>query len=771
MKFLTANAPQFSLADVQAIAAFHFGLHGDLTPLYSERDQNSLMREKGGLDWVIKIANLAEDPAFVVAQIAALTHIAQVDPTLPVPRVRTSVTGTPIVNVAGHLVYVLSFLPGDLATASPRSPASLRLIGGTLARLGRALRGFFDPALGGRGLLWDIRLVGGLSGAIDVLPVAERPRLAAILDQFQTDVIPRLAGLRAQVIHGDLHEQNLILRPDGQVAGIIDFGDLIHAPLLFDLTGSASDLMTDPSRIKLVLTHLVAGYHGVTPLELPEVDLIYDLVLMRAVATRLISAWRREHSPEAPDYMVASGFGSLEVIDALQSLGRSKATDLARAACGMPLLTTPNADLDDLIDRRRKLMGSHLYVFYDPPLHMVQGDGVWLIDAAGRPYLDCYNNVPIVGHCRPEVVEAIARQSRILNTNTRYLGSQILDYGERLTSMLGGGLPNGLTVCAFVNSGSEANDIAWRMARAFTGASGGLVQEFGYHGITEVSDAFSPSADKHGRIAPHMRTLLAPDGYRGAHPDGSGMGALYAADADRAIASLAQAGLKPAAYICDSAFMTNGVLEPQPGYVSGVFDRVRAAGGLCVADEVQSGFGRMGSHFWGFQHHGVTPDIVTIGKPAGNGHPIGIVITRPEIYEAFIRDTTFFSTFGGNNVSCAAGMAVLDVIENQQLVRNATDVGADFKAGLQRLMDRHDLIGCVRGTGLALSIELVTDRAAKTPATAQTKRLMNLMRDQGVLTGSEGPHGNIIKIRPPIVFTRAHVDIAVQAFDAALAQV
>lgn len=769
MKFLTANAPQFTLSDIQAIAAFHFGLHGDLTPLYSERDQNSLMRENGGLSWVVKIANLAEDAAIIAAQIAALTHIAQVDPTLPVPGVRPSVTGAPIVNVAGHLIYVLSFLPGDLASSSPRNPASLRLIGGTLARLGRALRGFFDPATGGRGLLWDMRLVGGLTDAVEALPVAEQDRFRGLLDRFQADVIPRLAGLRAQVIHGDLHEQNLILRPGGgpdqQIAGIIDFGDMIHAPLIFDLTGSASDLMADPGRIEPVLTHLVAGYHAVTPLEEPEVALIYDLVLMRAVATRLISAWRRVQSPDASDYMVASGFGSLEVIDALQAIGRDNATELARAACGMAPMAAPPEDLGDLIDRRRKLMGSHLYVFYDPPLHMVRGEGVWLIDAAGRPFLDCYNNVPIVGHCRPEVVDAIARQSRILNTNTRYLGSQILDYGERLTATLGGGL----TVCAFVNSGSEANDIAWRMARAYTGASGGLVQEFGYHGITEVSDAFSPSADKHGRIAPHMRTLLAPDGYRGVYPDGPGMGALYATDADRAIASLAQAGLKPAAYICDSAFMTNGVLEPQPGYVAGVFDRVRAAGGLCVADEVQSGFGRMGNYFWGYNHHGVTPDIVTIGKPAGNGHPIGIVITRPEIYEAFIRDTAFFSTFGGNNVSCAAGMAVLDVIENERLVQNATEVGAQFKAGLQGLMARHDLIGCVRGTGLALSIELVTDRVSKAPATVLTKRLMNLMRDQGVLTGNEGAHGNIIKIRPPSVFTNAHVEIAVQAFDAALA--
>ncbi len=764
MKFLTANAPAFALTDVQAMAAFHFGLTGGLQPLYSERDKNTLLRTADGSAWVIKIANLAEDGAIIAAQIAALDHISRVDPTLPVPRVLKTLQGAHSVRVDGHMVYVLSYLEGDLATASPRTPASLRLIGGTLAQLGKALRGFFDPATGARGLLWDLRNVAGLTNALDCLQSADRPRITGLLADFQRDIIPRLAPLRAQVIYADLHEQNLILRPDGAVAGIIDFGDMIHAPLIFDLTGSASDLMTDPARIETVLAHLVGGYHGVTPLEEAEVDLIYDLVLLRLVASALIMAWRRAETPDAADYMAASGFGSMAVIDALLVLGRTRAIDIARRACGMPVAITDS--IADLTARRRKLMGAHLYVFYDPPLHIVRGDGVWLIDQAGRPFLDCYNNVPIVGHCRPEVVEAIARQSRILNTNTRYLGAQILDYGERLTAMLGGGL----TVCAFVNSGSEANDIAWRMARAYTGATGGLVQEFGYHGITEVSDAFSPSANKHGAIAPHIRTLLAPDGYRGIHRDGvADLGGLYAADADRAIVSLAQAGLKPAAYICDSAFMTNGVLEPQPGYVAGVFDRVRAAGGLCIADEVQSGFGRMGSRFWGFQHHGVTPDIVTIGKPAGNGHPIGIVITRPEIYEAFIRDTAFFSTFGGNNVSCAAGMAVLDVIENELLVQNSTDVGAYFKFGLTRLMDKHALIGCIRGTGLAIGIELVTDRASGAPATAQTKRLMNLMRDQGVLTGNEGQHGNIIKVRPPIVFTKDHADIAVQAFDAALA--
>ncbi len=768
MRYLAADAPRLPEALVAAAAAQHFGLSGSLRALYSERDQNFRLTEAAGTQWTLKIANAADDPATVDLQIAALRHIAAADPTLPVPRARPTCDGAPVARITApdgtaHLFYALSYIAGDIAANTPATPGRLHATGAMIARLGQGLRGFFHPAAGGRALLWDLREAPALRSTLDSLPPAERASLAPLIDHFIATVLPRLPSLRAQVIHGDLHEHNLILARDGSIAGAIDFGDLIHAPLILDLTGPVSDMLTSPDRIAPVIDRVVAGFHSVTPLEEAEADIAYDLILMRLVFSRLINAWRATHTPEAANYLADAGFGGDAVLTALLAEGRAAVTARIRAACGMEVAS--RADPGDLIERRRRLMGSHLYVFYDPPLHMVRGEGVWLIDSAGRPFLDCYNNVPILGHCHPHVTGAIARQSRTLNTNTRYLGEEILRYGERLTE----GLPGDLTVCAFVNSGSEANDIAWRMATLWTGAQGGLVQEFGYHGITTAIDPFSPSASRTGAIAPHMRTLLAPDGYRGIHRDGTpDLGARYAQDADRAIAALAEAGLRPAAYICDSAFMTNGVLEPQPGYVAGVFDRVRAAGGLCVADEVQSGFGRMGTHLWGFQHHGVVPDIITIGKPAGNGHPIGVVITRPEIYERFIRDTAFFSTFGGNNVSCAAGNAVLDVIEAEGLVENATQVGAYFKAGLKRLLDRHAIVGCVRGTGLALSIELVRDRTTQEPATAETLRLMNLMRDEGVLTGNEGAHGNIIKIRPPLVMTREHADIAVGAFDRAL---
>ena len=422
-----------------------------------------------------------------------------------------------------------------------------------------------------------------------------------------------------------------------------------------------------------------------------------------------------------------------------------------------------DSDIQQLLARRRQHMGSQLYMFYDPPVHLMRSEGVWLYDAKRRVYLDAYNNVPHVGHCHPQVVEAIARQAARLNTNTRYLYDEVLDYAERLTATL----PAGLDVAAFVNSGSEAVDLAWRMAKAHTGQGGAIVMEEAYHGWTDAVDALSPAGKS--TLAPHVRMLMAPDSYRGPHrPDVADRAARYAADADRAIESLSTTGQRPAAFIVDPGFCTNGILEPLPGYLSQVFDKMRAAGAVCIADEVQTGFGRVGSQMWGFGLHGATPDIVTLGKPVANGHPLGVVVTRREIMDSFMSRTSFFSTFGGNNVACAAGMAVLDVLEREQLQANAQRVGEHLKTGLRALQRKHDLIGDVRGMGLVIGVELVTDRKALTPATKETKRVLNLMRDHGVLVGYEGRYVNIVKVRPPMPFKIEHADQTVDAMDKAL---
>lgn len=766
MKFLAAHPPQLPLELIRQHLEEHYGLQGQLKPLYSERDQNLLLRLPDGRGFVVKVMNITEDRGQIECQIAALAHIATVDPTLNVPRVLATARGDDVSTVqyadgTVFLCYLLSFIEGEIAVQRPLSRDELHRIGVLLAQLARAMRGFIHPSLNARPLLWDSRQVNHLSPYVSLLPQQFQGATRAVIDRFLDRTLPRLAGLRAQALHADLHRHNLILSPDDAPFGVIDFGDMLHGPLVLDLANALSDF-SDAATLLPTTEAILRGYATVTPLEEEEIDALYDLVLMRVVIAALIIGYRKAHTPETPDYMAEYPYGAFDLVERIQSIGPEVLTDHFRTACRLVPLHAPAPPVSSLLARRKRLMGSKPYVFYNPPLHIVKGDGAWLTDATGRRFLDFYNNVPIVGHCQPDVTEAIARQSRILNTNTRYLGEQVLDYAERLGALTGGAL----TACTFVNSGSEANDIAWRMARAWTGAGGFLCQEFAYHGVTEAIDAVSPSASKTGVIAPHVRTLMAPDTYR--HPDKSADD--FAADADRAIWSLAQAGLKPAAVIIDSAFMTNGVLEPMPGYVAGVFDRVRAAGGLCIADEVQSGFGRMGRHFWGYQHHQVTPDIVTIGKPAGNGHPIGVVLTRPEILDHFESTTSYFSTFGGNNVSAAAGLAVLDVIERKQLADHAAQLGRRFKDGLLALQQRHRIIGCVRATGLAAGIELVSDRRTRAPAPRETVRLIELLRDEGVLAGSEGIDGNIIKLRPPLIVTARDIDYALAALERALSR-
>ena len=770
MKFLKATPPDLDLGRLTSLARDDFELNGYLRPLYSERDLNHRVTDDVGRDWVMKVFNAEEEDAVITCQLGALHHLAEVDPGLPVPRHLRARDGADWAVVTGAdgrawRVCVLSYLPGRLADDDGIRSEDYRHFGAMIARLQRGLRGYFHPAAHGRHLLWDVRELVHLRDRARHLGPG-RAQAEESIDHFMSQVLPRLGTLRAQVIHGDIHGHNLILGPDNRVAGMIDFGDMFHGPAILDLANALPDFTHGADDTEAMWAALVASFHSVQPVETEEMELLYDLMVARQLLTQIITATRAAETPGQADYIGEAGFGDAGTLARMTAIGRDRATAIFAAATGRsaPVVVQPVARL---MERRRAVMGARPYVFYDPPLHIVRGEGVWLFDAAGRRYLDCYNNVPIIGHCNPRVTEAISAQARILNTNTRYLGEQVLDYAERLGALTGGEL----TACAFVNSGSEANDVAWRMARAWTGNRGFIAQEFAYHGITEAIDAVSPSALRRGEIPDHVRTILAPDGYRGLYPHGTpDMGECYAADADEAIVSLRKAGMKPAAVIIDMAFMTNGILEPVPGYVAGVFERVRKSGGLCISDEVQSGFGRMGAHFFGYQHHGVVPDFVTIGKPAGNGHPIGVVLTRPELFDHFLEQTAFFSTFGGNNVSCSAGLAVLDEIRDRDLLQSAAATGAHFKAGLMRLKERFPIIGDVRGTGLAFGVELVRNRVTLDPAPDETDRLINLLRDEGLLVGGEGVHANIVKMRPPLVFTPADADLAVGAMERALAR-
>ena len=412
----------------------------------------------------------------------------------------------------------------------------------------------------------------------------------------------------------------------------------------------------------------------------------------------------------------------------------------------------------ELLAARKKLLGDSLSVSYAKPLNTVRGWKQFLYDETGRAYLDVYNNVPLVGHSHPRVVEAAQRQLALLNTNTRYLHENVLRYAERLTELL----PDPLKVCFFVNSGSEANELAIRMARAKTGSDDVIVLEHAYHGHTNTLIDVSPYKfnGPGGRgQKPWVHVAPIADDYRGTYRRGEkNLGEKYAAHVGEIVERLHKKGRR-ATYLAETLPSVAGQIVFPPNYLAEVYRYVRAAGGVCIADEVQVGFGRLGTHFWGIETQGVVPDVVVFGKPMGNAFPLAAVVTTPEIGASFANGMEFFSTFGGNPVSCAVGLMVLDVVRDERLQQNAKKVGDYWLAGLLELQERHELIGDVRGSGLFLGLDLVTNRERRESATPQASYVVNRLRERGILAGTDGPRHNVIKLRPPLLFTEADADL------------
>jgi 4-aminobutyrate aminotransferase-like enzyme/Ser/Thr protein kinase RdoA (MazF antagonist) len=424
----------------------------------------------------------------------------------------------------------------------------------------------------------------------------------------------------------------------------------------------------------------------------------------------------------------------------------------------------------ETLSARREFLGKNLSISYSQPLKIVRGWRQYLYDDTGRAFLDVYNNVPLVGHSHPRVVEAVQEQLALLNTNTRYLHDNVNRYAQRLTELL----PEPLRVCYFVNSGSEANELALRLARVHTGREDVMVLEHAYHGHTTTLIDISPykfdGPGGRGR-KPWVHVAPIPDDYRGPYRrDDAAAGAKYAQHVAEILESGRAEGRNVAAYIAETLPSVAGQIVFPPGYLTEAYKHVRAAGGVCVADEVQVGFGRLGTHFWGFETQGVVPDIVVLGKPIGNAFPLAAVVTTREIARSFNNGMEFFSTFGGNPVACAAGLAVLAVLEEEHLQESALRVGRYLMARIEALAGKHALIGDVRGSGLFLGLDLVRNRETRDPATAEASYVVNRLRERGVLTGTDGPHHNVLKLRPPLICAEADADLFVTALDGALSE-
>ncbi len=460
---------------------------------------------------------------------------------------------------------------------------------------------------------------------------------------------------------------------------------------------------------------------------------------------------------------------------------------------GAPLRSRRGRAKPEILAARQKHLGPTLSVSYKKPLKIVKGSGQFLFDEMGQTYLDCVNNVPHVGHSHPRVVDAGQRQMALLNTNTRYLHDLLVDYAERLVQTL----PDPLSVVYFVCSGSEANELALRMARTHTGREDVLVLEGAYHGNTSNLVAMSPYKfdGPGGEGAPSwVHKIPMPDPYRGLYREktveegigptvsksGRGnapeylpkeaLGPRYARHVQAAVRKLELEGRSPAAFFCEPLLGCGGQIVPPEGFLPEAFRYVRASGGVCVADEVQVGFGRVGTHFWAFAAQGVVPDMVTVGKPMANGHPTAAVITTPEIAGSFDTGMEYFNTFGGNPVSCAIGMAVLDVIESEGLQENARRVGEHLLHGLRRIKDSHPLVGDVRGLGLYIGVELVESRETREPATQKASRVKERLREHGILLSTDGPDDNVLKIKPPMVFTIPDAERLISTLDRILGE-
>ncbi len=763
---LVSTPPAFDVEAARRILQDHFGLKASLSPLSAERDQNFRADGADGRRFLFKISNPADGRPIVDMQTAALRHIERVDPGLPVMRTLPSPAGEPWVEVPGtdsraYLARLFTFLPGQETPASALTTQAIWSFGQVTARLGRALRGFFHPAADYE-ILWDLTHAPRLRPLLSHLTDSTRKaQVERVLDRFEARVAPVLPGLRGQVIHGDLSLGNVLLGDDLRVSGIVDFGDMTHAALVCDLAVAIADVLHGRDDAVEAAEAMIGGYASVTPLEDEESGLLADLVAARLATEIAVTAWRRPLYPGNSAYGAGGEPGACAFLDSIEAMGMDAVAGRFREACrGLPYRRSATSNL--LERRRRALPRSPL--FYEHPVHLVRGEGAWLFDPEDRRYLDCYNNVPVVGHSHPRVVRAVAEQQRLLATHSRYLHEAIVELAERLTATL----PPGLDAVLMVNSGSEANDLAWRVARAATGRAGAIVSGCAYHGLTEATHALSPEVWARGEHPAHVATVPAPDGYRGAYRRGEeGWAGRYAAHIDGAARDLGGRGL--AAMYIDPAFTADGVLAPPASYLRDAAQRVQTLGGLLVADEVQAGHGRSGNSLWSFTASGIEPDIVVMGKPMGNGFPVAALVARSEVLGAVAEETELFSTFGGNPVACAAALAVLAVIEEENLVTSAAEVGSYLREGLAKLADCHALIGDVRGEGLLLGVELVEDRETLAPAADQARAVAEAMRERGVLLGATGPAGNVLKIRPPLVFQREHADLLLQTLDGVLA--
>ncbi len=776
--------PHFTKTQLLAELSLHYQLNGTLKDLPGYIDQNFLLTTTTQ-QYIVKVANSAEPVEELAMQNAAMAHLTS--KALPVPCAVKNQRKSAITSICdeqgqSYSLRVLTYLEGSFYADAPtgvHQPHLWQALGAFVGKLDLALADF-DHVGGYRYLSWDLAHGFNICKAkMQVLEGEQVKLVAHFLSLYQQNVYPIIGRLPLGFIHNDANDMNLLvdsITSPLQISGIIDFGDMVFSQVVNDLAITCAYALMNHDGPIAVLTHIVKSYHQIRPLTNDEIEVLLPLIALRLCVSVCHSGEAILENPEN-DYLLISAKPAWTLLKKLQNIDPISVACILKQACQPERSGAPNND--DIISFRHQHLSQNLSLTYQKPIKMIRGQGAYLYDEKGQAYLDMVNNVCHVGHCHPKVVAAGQQQMARLNTNTRYLHDNIITFAEKLLATM----PDELSVCMFVNSGSEANELAFRLAKAYTkhqqtelsqqiAATELLVVDGAYHGNTNACiEASAYKFDGKGGegAKDYVHKVTLPDPYRGKYKGyGEQAGQAYADCIEEKISQLEQQGKRPFAFICESLQGVGGQIIMPQGYLSAAYKHVRAVGGVCIADEVQVGFGRIGTHMWAFETQNVVPDIVTLGKPIGNGHPLAAVVTTKAIADAFVTGMEYFNTFGGNPVSCAIGSAVLDVIAQENLQQHALTTGDYLLQKLSQLQKEYDIIGDVRGLGLFIGVELIEDTDTQKPATILTEKFIEFFKMHHILLTSEGPFYNVFKIKPPIVFGKTEADKFLSVFELGL---
>lgn len=651
------------------------------------------------------------------------------------------------INGQKYICRMLSFIVGTFLGEIEHNEELFQSFGYFLAELDLQLQKNTDYTIQARQWEWDIQYLDLNKKFINDIPDAkDRNTVRYFFQQFEENVRPLLPYLRKQIIHNDANEWNVLVQ-NGQISGIIDFGDLAYSLLINELAIAITYACYDKENPLEWTSIIIKAYHSKLPIEENEIKVLYYLIAARLVISVCNSAHSKKINPKN-SYASVSEKSAWQMLYRWLGINPINAENTFRNAVGLAIKKPQT--IDEVTKKRHQHISPILSLSYKKPTYMVRSAFQYMYDAYGNTFLDAYNNIPHVGHSHPKVVEAGQRQMAKLNTNTRYLYDQLSEYAEKLLSKF----PASLNKIYFVNSGSAASDLAIRITKIHTGYEKLMVMEHGYHGhtqtATDISDYKFNNPKGQGQKDYILKTQI-PDTYRGKYKtNNKNAGKMYAKEA---IEQIERSNLPIAAFISEPIVGCAGQVPLADGYLKEIYPAIRKQGGVCISDEVQTGFGRLGDYFWGFEAQNVIPDMVIIGKPMANGHPMGAVICTDKIAESFGKGVEFFSSFGGNPVSCAIATSVLDVIEEEKLQENARIIGDYYKSLLLELREKYDCIGYVRGSGLFLGMEIIKKSNIE-PDTELASYIKNELRNQKILISTDGPFDSVIKTKPALCFTK-----------------